>query len=116
LFLLINISLGLIGILSHGVSQRKPEIGLRKALGATSGQIVSQFVWEVMIVAGVALVLGLLVILQLPYITDFEFEKRDLFIATAISLGFIIILLLLSSIAPSLRGARIEPSTALHEE
>ncbi len=116
LFLLINISLGLIGILSHGISQRKAEIGLRKAMGATSGQIVRQFVSEVMIVAGVALFLGLIVILQLPYVTEFEFEKKDLFFATAISLGFIIILLLLSSIAPSLRGARIEPSIALHEE
>ncbi len=116
LFLLINISLGLIGILSHNISQRKSEIGLRKALGATTSQVVRQFVGEVMLVAGAALLVGLMVILQLPYVTEFEFEKKDLFIATALSLTFIIILLLLSSIVPSLRGARIEPSTALHEE
>jgi len=116
LFLLINISLGLIGILSYNISQRKPEIGLRKALGATTGKIVGQFVGEVMLVAGIALFLGLIIILQLPYVTDFQFEKKDLYIATAISLAFIVILLLLSSITPSLRGARIEPSNALHEE
>lgn len=116
LFLLINISLGLIGILSHSINQRKSEIGLRKAMGATSSQIVGQFVSEVMLVAGAALFLGLIVIAQIPYVTDFEFEKKDLLISTLISLGFIIFLLLLSSIVPSLRGARIEPSTALHEE
>lgn len=116
LFLLINISLGLIGILSHTINQRKGEIGLRKVMGATTSNIVYQFVGEVMLVAGLSIFVGGLFIVQLPYITELGLEKASLYQAAGISMLFIIILLFLSSIIPSLKGARLEPSAALHEE
>ncbi len=115
-FLLTNISFGLIGILSYGISKRKSEIGLRKAMGATTSNIITQFIGEIMLVAGIALLLGLIIIFQLPYLIEFEYPKSDLYYAALLSTLFIILLLLLSGIFPSLRGAKIEPGMALHEE
>src|SRR5690606_36397408 len=57
-FLLINIAMGLFGILRYNISRRKPEIGLRKAMGANAGHIRSQFTGDMMMLTTLALIVG----------------------------------------------------------
>src|SRR5262249_49471401 len=50
--------LGIHGLLSFAVGQRKPEFGLRIALGAQSGDIVSIVLREGLVLAGAGAVIG----------------------------------------------------------
>src|ERR671914_737028 len=52
---LILASLGIYGVVSYGVSQRVPEIGIRMALGATARDVRSQILRETLLMAGVGL-------------------------------------------------------------
>jgi len=65
-FLLINIALGLFGVLFTQINRRRAEIGLRKAMGATPGQVTTQFVLEIVIVSIMALLLGTFFAVQVP--------------------------------------------------
>jgi putative ABC transport system permease protein len=50
---------GIYGVISYSVSQRTREIGIRTALGATSGEVRGMFLRHAMILAGIGVVLGL---------------------------------------------------------
>jgi putative ABC transport system permease protein len=52
-FLLINVALGLFGILNVSIAKRRSEIGLRRALGATGRGISRQFVGEMWVLTTV---------------------------------------------------------------
>jgi predicted permease len=58
-------TLGLYGLISHSVKQRRHEVGIRMALGATSGSVVSLVLREGLKLAGIGLALGLLAALGL---------------------------------------------------
>jgi len=51
-------AIGMYGVIAYGVEQRRREIGVRKALGATDGNVASLVVGESLRVAGVGVVLG----------------------------------------------------------
>ena len=54
-FLIINVALGLFGVLYYTINKRRAEIGLRRTLGATKGEITFQFIAEVIMVAAIAI-------------------------------------------------------------
>jgi ABC-type antimicrobial peptide transport system permease subunit len=51
--------IGLYGVIAYSVAQRHREIGIRIALGATSGDILRGVLREGMIVTGAGLAVGL---------------------------------------------------------
>jgi len=53
--------IGIHGLLSYAVSQRRSEIGLRMALGARSTDILGMIVRQGMVLAAIGAVLGVLV-------------------------------------------------------
>ena len=53
-------AIGLYGVLSHAVTQRRREIGIRMALGARSGDVVSQVLRNALGMVRLGLVLGML--------------------------------------------------------
>ncbi|HZS47279.1 MAG TPA: ABC transporter permease, partial [Blastocatellia bacterium] len=65
-FLMIMVALGLIGVLWQNVTQRTREIGLRRAKGATAGNIYKQILGELIIIASFGLIVGTIVIAQFP--------------------------------------------------
>lgn len=52
-------SLGLYGVFAHTVSQRRREIGIRMALGARSGQVLGDVLWDACRTTLVGLAIGL---------------------------------------------------------
>ena len=50
-FLIINVALGLFGVLWYNISKRKSEIGLRRAVGASGNSISKQLVGEALVLA-----------------------------------------------------------------
>jgi len=57
-FLVINVALGLFGVLWYNINKRKGEIGLRRAIGASGNSVSSQLVMESMILATLSLIIG----------------------------------------------------------
>ncbi|MCZ6727691.1 MAG: FtsX-like permease family protein [Acidobacteria bacterium] len=56
--LLLITSLGIVGLTAFSVTQRTRQIGTRRALGATKGDIVRYFLVENWIITGIGLILG----------------------------------------------------------
>lgn len=58
LFLLLVPALNLTGVIQSGVQKRQAEIGVRKAFGATSGNVLTQILWENLILTLIGMVIG----------------------------------------------------------
>ena len=95
---------GVYGVLSYSVSQQTREIGIRMAMGAPTGNVLSLVVKQGMRLAIVGLVLGLL--LAFPAMRMFS-GGVTLILATAAVLACYI---------PARRAARVDPLVALRYE
>ncbi|ARK10060.1 ABC transporter permease [Fibrella sp. ES10-3-2-2] len=115
-FLLINVALGLFGVLNVSITRRRGEIGLRRALGATEGSISWQFVGEMWVLATFALVLGLILACQFPLLNVFDLASSVYVIAIIIAALIVYLLVTLCALFPSRQAATIQPAVALHEE
>jgi putative ABC transport system permease protein len=115
-FLLINVALGLFGILNLNIARRRGEIGLRRAVGATANGISRQFVGEMWVLATFALLLGLLFAVQFPLMNVFDLDAAIYTRAILISVLAIYGIVTVCALYPSRQAARIHPSVALHEE
>jgi ABC-type antimicrobial peptide transport system permease subunit len=110
--------IGLFGVLSYGVSARTREIGVRAALGATRGRIVSVVVRDGMTVVGIGLAGGLVAAAGVARLMErllFGIEPLD-------PVSFLLAPLLLAGVAlaacvlPARRAARIDPAQALRAD
>lgn len=115
-FLIINVALGLFGVLWYSINRRISEIGLRRAIGAASGQVYRQFVGEVLVLATFGIVLGIFMAAQFPLLQVFGVQT-SVYVA-AIGAAVVLIYALAAGCAayPSRQAAKIAPATALHEE
>ncbi|WP_128545907.1 ABC transporter permease [Larkinella soli] len=115
-FLLINVALGLFGVLNLSIARRRGEIGLRRALGATGSGISSQFIGEIWVLATFGLLIGFLFALQFPLMNVFDVEAGIYLTAIALSTVVIYGLVTACALFPSRQAALIQPAVALHEE
>lgn len=116
-FLVINIALGLFGVLFYNINKRRPEIGLRRAVGATKGLISGQFVGEVFAVAFLGVVLGIIFAVQVPIFVGEEItEPINFYLAILAASLTIFILVIGCAFFPSKQATKIHPAIALHEE
>jgi putative ABC transport system permease protein len=104
---------GIVGLTSYWVAQRRRQIGIRRALGATRMAIVRYFQTENLLIAtagalgGIGLALGL----NLWLVSSFEMARLQ----SVYAVGGAIIVLLLGQLAvlwPALRAAAIPPALA----
>jgi putative ABC transport system permease protein len=111
--LLIVTAFGIIGLTSYWVAQRRQQIGIRRALGATRQAIVRYFQTENFMIAaaGAAIGIAFAIALNLWMVRSFEMVRMDNSRAIA---GAVIIVLLgqFAVIWPALRAASIPPALA----
>jgi putative ABC transport system permease protein len=115
-FLIINVALGLFGVLWYNINKRRSEIGLRRAIGATSGSVSAQLVSEALILATLSLIAGSFFAIQFPLLNVFDLPAGVYLTALALSVVFIYILVLICSLYPGRQAAAIYPAVALHED
>ncbi|MFK7810215.1 MAG: ABC transporter permease [Saprospiraceae bacterium] len=115
-FLIINIALGLFGVVWYNINKRKGEVGLRRAIGATDGDITFQFIGEVMAIVLIGILAGLFFAAQLPWLKLVDIENSNYYYAMASAMVLIVLVVLICTFYPSRQAAGIHPAVALHEE
>jgi putative ABC transport system permease protein len=115
-FLLLNVALGLFGVLWQAISQRRAELGVRRALGAPSGAIARLIVGETLALTTFGLALGLLVAVQFPLLGAFEVRAGVYLTAMGLAAAGLYLLAFVCALYPSQLAARIQPAVALREE
>lgn len=116
-FLITMVALGLSGVLWQNVTRRTREIGLRRALGATGNEVNRQILGEVALLATLGLIIGVIVVAQLPLLGIFTLVSPTSFtIGLAGALATIYGLTLLCGLYPSWLAGRVQPAQALHYE
>src|SRR6202000_2926811 len=73
-FLVINVALGLFGVLWYNINKRRGEIGLRRAIGASGQSVSSQLVSESLILATLSLIVGTFFAIQFPLLNVFNLQ------------------------------------------
>ncbi len=108
-------SVGVFGVLSYFVTQRTREIGIRVALGATSGDILRMIVGRGLAFAGAGLVVGLLAAAPVVWsMQSLLFQVKPLDLTTIFVVSAVLVLVAtVASYLPARRALRIEPLTAL---
>ncbi|MCG8418307.1 MAG: ABC transporter permease [Proteobacteria bacterium] len=114
---------GVSNIMLIAVKERTREIGIRKAMGATPGEIVGQIVQEAVFITAVAGYMGLLagvVLLELVsrYVPENDFI-RDPQVDMRVAVSATVLLVLAGALAgffPAWRAARVDPVVALRDE
>lgn len=115
-FLIINVALGLFGVLWYNINKRKGEIGLRRAIGASGNSVSYQLVLEALILATMSLLVGCFFAVQFPLLSVFNVPASVYLIAILLAIGFIYLLVFICSLYPGKQAAGIHPAIALHEE
>jgi putative ABC transport system permease protein len=104
---------GIVGLTSYWVAQRRHQIGIRRALGATRHAILNYFQTENFLIAAAGALGGVLfgIVLNLWMVHSFEMVRMD----NSRVIGGAVFMLLLGQIAvlwPALRAASIPPALA----
>jgi ABC-type antimicrobial peptide transport system permease subunit len=118
LLALLLASLGIYGVLSYAVTQRTNEIGVRMALGATSGEIMRAFGRRGLGVTIVGLGIGLvLAAIASRLMGTLLYGFRPDYLTTIAVVSVILVgVATLACLVPARRASRIDPMTALRQD
>lgn len=109
--------IGVMNVMLVSVTERTKEIGIRKSLGATKGNILIQFLIEALVLSllggfiGIAAGLGLG---KSAGLLGFNFAYS--FNVVSISFGFAVLVGLIFGIFPAYRASRLNPIIALRQD
>lgn len=111
--LLVVTALGIVGLASFWVQQRTKQIGVRRALGATRGQILRYFQTENFLLATLGIVLGMLLAYGINQLLMAKYELPRL-PALYLPVGAIVLWLLgqAAVLGPARRAAAVPPAVA----
>ncbi|MFA6482918.1 MAG: FtsX-like permease family protein [Bacteroidales bacterium] len=116
IFVMINVLLGVIGILWYNTNLRIHEIGVKRALGSTGRSIKTQLILENLILGGLGLIIVALVYIQVPSIRITKVGSSVMYLSVLISVIVMILLILLSTWLPASIASKIRPAEALKTE
>ncbi len=116
LFLIINVALGIFGILTYHMQRRRSEISLRKAVGASNGDILNQFIFEAQILAFLAVSVGVILWIQIPVFGLWALDSDLIYRATVCSILFILVMVAACAVYPAWRASRYHPALGLKDE
>ncbi len=111
-------AIGIYGILAYGVSQRTSEIGVRMAIGAGTGDMVSMIARETVWMVACGLGVGL----AATYFLTRRVESKLFGVAAtdpgvvAATVGILAMVGLLAATVPAWRASRIDPAIAFRDE
>ena len=111
-------AIGIYGLISYTVEQRRQEIGIRLALGAESRHVKGMVVRQGMLVAAVGIVCGVAASLGLTRLMgsllyDVQATDPSTFVAVCLALG---LAAFVACCAPAVKAARVDPIVALRYE
>jgi predicted permease len=111
-------AVGIYGVMSYAVSQRRHEIGIRMALGANRHKVLRMVVWNGLRLAGTGVAIGIAGALSLTrLITSMLFGVRPTDPATFAGVaGALVAVALLATWAPAWRATQVDPVIALRYE
>ena len=111
-------TVGLYGVMSYMVARRSSEIGIRIALGANRGNVLSLVLREAAILLGVGLAIGsglAVAVARTASSLLFGLAPNDA-VTLGASAGVLGAVAIAASLLPALRASRVDPMTALREE
>jgi putative ABC transport system permease protein len=111
-------AIGLYGVLTQAVTQRRREIGIRMALGAAKFDVLRQVLWSALRLITAGLGLGLLGAFALTRVMKnllFEVSPLDSW-AFAVACLSIVAIGLLAGFVPATRATTIDPVVTLRDE
>jgi predicted permease len=110
--------LGIYGVLAHSVAERRAEIGIRMALGASRPMVLQSVIGRTMTLAALGIAVGIAVSLALGRLLAslvFGVGTTDALTMMAMS-GVLLVVALLAGAIPATRAARMEGVRALRAE
>lgn len=115
--------IGIMNIMLVTVSERTREIGLRKAIGATSKKIMNQFLLEAVVITSLGGIIGILVGVLVSYLValgvrfagyDWEFIISPFAIILAVSVS--VLTGIVFGLYPARKASKLDPIEALRYE
>jgi putative ABC transport system permease protein len=105
-------------IMLASVTERTREIGIRRALGATRRDVVTQFLVESLLLSGAGGLLGVLLGITIPFVVSYAAGMKTIITFWSPLLAFTIsgLVGVLFGIYPAMRAAEMDPVEALRHE
>ena len=110
--------IGIANIMLVSVMERTREIGIRKAVGATSTDILSQFLTEAIVISTVGGLIGVALGVGLAFAAAMLFKFPFIVPLWSVGAGFGLSLIVgvLAGGIPARNAAKLDPIAALHNE
>jgi putative ABC transport system permease protein len=111
-------AIGLYGVLSQAVAQRRREMGIRMALGARSQDVIAHVMRDALALIAVGVIAGMFGALMLTRLMKsmlFEVSPLDP-MALGLACASIVSIGLMAAFFPASRAARVDPALTLREE
>jgi putative ABC transport system permease protein len=111
-------AVGIYGVLSYLVSRRTHEIGIRLAVGADRGQVLTMILKQGLALAGAGIIAGVgaaFLLTRLMQSLLYEVKPTDPVTFVAVSAALLVIALIASAL-PAFRATRVSPLIALRTE
>jgi ABC-type antimicrobial peptide transport system permease subunit len=111
-------AVGIYGVLSYVVAERRREIGIRMALGASRASVIARVMTQGLVLTSVGLAVGVTAAMGLGHLlTSLLFGVRPNDTATVIAVvGTIVIVAALACWLPAWRASRVDPNVVLRNE